>query len=145
MPKVDSLVGESVLRSFWGPGLPQAGQIECGQVALVLNSSIKKPFGTEVPKGVTQSSDWQGCQSCYLATSTVSSSNGLADRIESRVSLVADRLDRDKADNDDQSEHNSVFNCCRTVFRSQETLDLLREILHLYFSRCELNYSRLNN
>ena len=47
-----------------------------------------------------------------------------------RVGTAADRGDRAQANDDDQSQHHSVFNCCRAVFGLQETIDLRGEILH---------------
>lgn len=49
---------------------------------------------------------------------------------EGRVCTASDRSDRAQANYNDQSEHNGVLNSCWAVFRLQETIELLGEILH---------------
>ncbi len=49
---------------------------------------------------------------------------------ESRVGVCTNVADSNKANDDDQSEHNSVFNSRRTIFRRQETHYFVEETLH---------------
>ena len=50
--------------------------------------------------------------------------------VERCRSVGADGADSTQANNDDQSQHNSVFNCCWAVFTLQEITNLSGEILH---------------
>jgi hypothetical protein len=50
--------------------------------------------------------------------------------VEGRRSVGADGADSTQANNNDQSQHNSVFNCCWTIFTLQKATDLSGEILH---------------
>ena len=54
----------------------------------------------------------------------------VGDFLEGSFRVRTDRLDSGQADDDDQSEHNGVFNSRRTVFRNQKTLNFLHELLH---------------
>jgi len=45
------------------------------------------------------------------------------DGIERRIGVRADRLNRDDADDDDQSQHHGVFDRRRAVFTYQKMLD----------------------
>jgi hypothetical protein len=45
------------------------------------------------------------------------------DRVEGGVGLAADGLDRRQADDDDQGQHDGVFNSGGAVFRNDELLD----------------------
>lgn len=49
---------------------------------------------------------------------------------EGCLGVSTNSLDGTQANNNDQSEHNCIFNCSWAVFRLQETIDLLCEILH---------------
>ena len=49
---------------------------------------------------------------------------------ERRGSLSADRGDRDQADDDDQGQHHSVFDCGGAVFRREKPADLKGKATH---------------
>lgn len=54
------------------------------------------------------------------------SGKGVARTGELRVGVGADRGDCGNADDDDQSQHDSVFNSGRAIFRHQEVFDTLQ-------------------
>jgi hypothetical protein len=53
------------------------------------------------------------------------------DRAEGAVSVLADRGDCSDADDDDQSQHNGVFNSGRAVFTLEEGNEFLAQVAHL--------------
>lgn len=52
---------------------------------------------------------------------------------ERGAGIGADRLNRRQTDDDDQGQHNRIFDCGRAIFRYEETLHLQSEILHSSF------------
>jgi len=69
-------------------------------------------------------------------------SDDLADVVELLVGLGTQSGDTGQANDDDQSQHDSVLNCRWAIFFFQEVNNAASEILHLYFSSNECRWKR---
>jgi hypothetical protein len=61
--------------------------------------------------------------------------------IECRGSACSDRGNGCDTYNDDQGEHDSIFNCSWAIFTLQESLQLQGEILHYFLQTCSVSPS----
>jgi len=63
----------------------------------------------------------------------------VADGFELSIGVGSDRTDSGQADHHDQSQHDGVFDSCRSVFTLDEVLHIGDEIFHLQFPSKSIN------
>lgn len=75
---------------------------------------------------------WESSQACWacLDSKLARCSELVCNVVKRRTCILADAGDSSQANNDNEGQHNSVFNRCWSVFTLQKTLDLHGEILH---------------
>src|SRR5262249_27557438 len=101
-----------------------------------LSVTRNEPRGPSRPRGSpparAQIWGYPKCPSrpCSSAGLARGAADGIADLREGRVGVRAQRGDRRDAHDDNQREHDGVFNCRRAVFLGQEILDAFHELTH---------------